>query len=210
MRYLCICLIAVFTTFASQGQKIKTTNKAAKNIYKKQLAVIGKHINFLKQKDNFTHRFPSEFNTSIVFLEGLTLINCDIFHSFESIGEPSQENYKDWKSWYRLNRKKLYLDAGQVKINGTALPVKKKSTKYYRKKLTLVKKSTKQQLFKDPEYSDAIYFLRDLTKIKRDKNQKKSDLDIPSRKELSLFADWLQSNKKALYWDVSKHTVKLR
>ncbi len=207
MKAIFICLIIIFSSYYVQGQKIKATNKSATNIYKNHLSVIGEHINFLKQKDNFTYHFPPGFDDSTIFLEKLTLIYCDIFHSFEGIGEPSRENYKDWKAWYKLNKKNLYLDSSKVKIKGKVISLVKRPIRYYKKNLKLIKKSIKRKLFKDPEYSDAIYFLRDLTGIERSNSQEK--IDIPLQKEIVLFEKWLKENKSDLFWDVKSHNVKL-
>ncbi len=206
----CIYLAILFSSYC-YAQKVESTNKEAKNIYKKHLSIIDQYLDLFETKDTIVKiddHIAKGFDSAITFLEKTTAIESDIFSSFDRLYEPSKENYKDWKAWYKLNRKELFLDSGEVKIKGKAIPVKKNPLKYYRNKLKLVKKSIKRKLFADPEYSDAIYFLRVHSGIENNNHQ--YELDVPSQKELLLFKIWLKENKNKLFWDIEHHAIGLR
>lgn len=212
MKNILICSLIIFYCNTSYAQKVKSTNKKATKIYKQHLLFIDKYLDLFDKapigatvdlKDIDTDKF----NEAISFLEKLTNIYCDTFYSYIGEGEPSRENYKDWKSWYKLNKKSLYIENEKIKINNPK-PLIKNPVKYFKSKLKLVKKSIKRKEFEEPEYSNAIYFLRKLTNVER-KNYE-DNLDVPSEKDLNLLKFWLKQNKNKLYWNVKEHTVKLK
>jgi len=211
MKTVCICLVIFFSSYCS-AQKVAPTYKNASKIYKQHLSIIDQYLDLFKTKDtiiSIDDHIAKGFDDAIIFLEKIPSIESDIFSSFDRLHEPSKENYRDWKAWYKLNRKKLYLDSGEVKIKGTAIPIRKNPVKYYRKNLNLVKNSIRRKVFADPEYADAIYFLRLHSGVQHN-NDKVLDLDVPSQKELLLFKKWLKENKENLYWDVKHYTVGIR
>jgi len=211
MKPFFICLLIFFSSYCA-AQKVASTNKNASKIYKEHLSIIDQYLDLFKTKDTIVSiddHVAKGFDKAIIFLEKITSIESDIFSSFDRLHEPSKENYRDWKAWYRLNKKKLYLDADEVKINGNPIPIKKNPVKYYKKNLKLVKNSIKRNVFADPEYADAIYFLRLHSGVKY-RNDATFDLDVPSQKELLLFKKWLKENKAKLFWDIKSQSIKLR
>jgi hypothetical protein len=172
------------------------------------LSVINKYFASIETEGGYSDDADNNFGNSCSFLLRLTNLDCDEY-SFAGC-EPSIENYKDWKIWYKLNRKKLYFEDNKVKINGEAIPVKKKPVKYYKKKLKLVKKSIHCQFFEEPKYSYAIQFLVDLTNTNTNCFNLDLNKEILCEKEIRFFETWLKENQKNLYWDVKHHTVKLR
>jgi len=184
----------IFFYYNCNSQKLESTNKIASKIYQKHLSVINKYFVIIETEGGYSDDTDNNFGNSNYFLVELTNLDCDEY-SFAGC-EPSIENYKDWKIWYKLNRKKLYFEDNKVKINGKVIPVKKEPIKYYKKKLKLVKKSIRYQLFEDPEYSYAIQFLADLTNINIVCFNVDLNREISCEKEMLFFETWLKENQK--------------
>ncbi len=207
IKFILTVLTLTFSYYNCASQKVESTNKIASKIYQKHLNVINTYFELIETEKGYSDDADNNFNNSNSFLVGLTHLECDDY-SFSGC-EPSQENYDDWKAWYKLNKKKLYLDDDKVKINSEAIPLRKNPLKYYKKKLRLVKKSIKRKLFEDPEYSNSISFLINLSGIKNVTYVEEMGIDIPSPKEVLFFKTWLKENQNNLYWDVKTQTVKL-
>ncbi|MBJ2173859.1 hypothetical protein JBL43_06385 [Aureibaculum sp. A20] len=203
-----LILLAINFSCICNAQKVDDTNKAARKIYQKHLSLIKRYFKEIYTESGFSDDSNNNFEETTTFLVILTKLDCYTY-SYEGC-EASEENYLDWKAWYKLNRKKLYLERDTVKIKGNPISVRNNPIKYFKKKLKLVKKSIKNRYFEDPPYIDAIVFLINLTEIKDVYYDEESDLDIPTSKQITFIENWFKKNKNKLYWDVKTHSVKLK
>jgi hypothetical protein len=58
----------------------------------------------------------SNLKTTIEFLEEITNIKSEVDIGWEIMYSPSEQNLKDWKTWYRNNKKLLYWDEKENKV----------------------------------------------------------------------------------------------
>lgn len=209
MKTIILNLILVLSFISCSVSTAQSLNKAALIVYKDHLSTVNEFVTLYHNKNEFNYDLD-RLNNSIVFLEELTNIYCDVVNSFENDFEPSKENYEDWKMWYRLNKKYIYLDGNKVIVNGIIQPLKKDPVKYYKKKLKYIKKSLNRKVLKDPDYSSAMFFLMNLTKTKVIPFDNESNVYIPSNENIIFFEDWLKENEKRLFWDEKEQKVKLR
>ncbi len=209
MKIIILNLILVLSIINCSVGAAQSANKAALNEYKDHLSTVNEFVTLYHKKNEFNYDVD-RLNNSIVFLEELTNIYCDIVNSFENDFEPSKENYEDWKMWYRLNKENIYLEGNKVIVNGIIQPLEKDPVKYYKKKLKYIKKSLNRKILKDPDYSSAMSFLMNLTKTKEISFDKESNVYIPSDENIIFFENWLKENEKRLFWDEKEQKVKLK
>lgn len=198
----------IFFSSDSIAQKVDPTNKTARKIYRNHLSLLKNSFVLIHSEKGINlYATSNSFDDTTSFLVKLTNLDC-YNYTYEGC-EVSKENYLDWKAWYKLNKKNLYLIGDSVKIKGSPVPVKKNPVKYFKKNLKLVKKSLKYDFFLDPPYIDAISFLIDLTEIKEVYYDEESNLDIPTKEQISSIESWFKENKHKLFWDVETYFVKL-
>ena len=101
MKKAIILLLLFGVNYASYSQ-----NKAEK-IFKNHIRVI----------ENLTdEKVIYDLDSTISFLENLTGIKSEIYPGFTITYAPSEQNLKDWKSWFEKNKKRLYWDAKSEKV----------------------------------------------------------------------------------------------
>lgn len=200
-----ICLIMNFS-YTGKAQKVDSTNNTAKKSFKDKLEIIELITN--ESDKNKIDDYEIVTNT-VIFLERLTNLKSNLFEGYDPLYEPSRENYEDWKSWFKLNKAKLYMDGDTVKTNTNHVAVKKNPKIYFKKKLKLVKKSLRKQEYNDPEYSNAVQFLVDLTDIITICLDPELNIATPCEKDILYFETWFKKNKNNLYWDVKTHSVQV-
>ena len=191
----------------SHAQKFHSTNKIAKDSFNDKLHMVEIYLDTSNKKRIFDYEI---LTNTVLFLEQLTGLKSDLFEGFDPLYEPSKENYEDWKTWYKLNKKKLYLYRDTVKIKRNPIPVRKSPKKYFKKKLRIVKESLQKQEYNEPEYSNAIQFLVDLTNIVAVCVDPELNLATPCERDILYFETWFKRNKDKLFWDVETHSVKLK
>ena len=81
-------------------------------IFKSHLKIIENFLS-LKNGESMT---SDKFMPSVLFLEDLTGIKCDMQQGFVMVKEPSQKNLNDWKSWYAENKNRLYWNKTKEKV----------------------------------------------------------------------------------------------
>lgn len=55
-------------------------------------------------------------DSAVLFLERITNIESEKYEGFELYYFPNEQNLKDWKDWYKKNKKRLYWDEKENKV----------------------------------------------------------------------------------------------
>jgi hypothetical protein len=104
-----IYLIFILFANINFGQ-VQSINKA-QQIYLENLKIINE---FIANKGDIND--GEIVDNSIDFLEEITKIKSDFIPAYEIIYTPSEQNLKDWKNWYKKNKKLLYWDEEENKV----------------------------------------------------------------------------------------------
>ncbi len=90
------------------GQNINAQNSP--RIFELNLGMISNYLHIQGGKNIKQERIQE----AVDFLEEITKIKCD--KNLETVREPSERNYIDWKNWLEINKERIYWDEKQKKI----------------------------------------------------------------------------------------------
>lgn len=107
--------LLLFVCIACAQNKRDNTNADAKKIYESHLQKVQEFVDKIEHEGEFSGD-TKVLNEAIIFLERITEIEAEVLESYDYNFIPSMENYRDWKEWFKLNSKKLFLDDGVVKV----------------------------------------------------------------------------------------------
>lgn len=199
--YVYYSIFIIFVGCSTYNKNL--TNKNAINIFKTNLSLIKEYLTHSDvQESNFNYK---KFEQSLQFMSNLTNIPCTNY-VFENFCGPTFENYRDWEAWLKLNKSNLYINKDEVCVKSPK-PLIKNPQKYYIDKLNIIEKSIRKKLYEDPEYIDALSFLKEITKIKTIRYNSELQIEIPSYEDIEYFKNWFRNNKSKLYWDTSSFSV---
>ena len=95
----------------------------AQKLIESQLKVIENYVAEIEKakrtmRVNETVTIKTDPINAAKFLEEQSGIKCDKEQTYDGMYIPSRKNLKDWKAWYRKNKKSMYWDEklGKVKI----------------------------------------------------------------------------------------------
>lgn len=104
-----LLIIFLFTGISCNSKNFKQNNKAQKE-YLLNIEIIEK---FIVDKGTSNSEI---LDSAILFMETVTNIKSDFIPGYEITLVPNEKNLKDWKDWYKKNKKRLYWDENEQKV----------------------------------------------------------------------------------------------
>lgn len=102
------CTLVIFVFFMFSCKTLNSQNKKACNEF---LLIYNSLVEF--KENNYTGVI---FNSDVRKLVELTGVNCEYIEGIDIVYRPSEQNLSDWKSWYEINKNKLYWNEIDKKV----------------------------------------------------------------------------------------------
>lgn len=99
--------IYLFVLLIFFGCKSVVTQNNPNQIFEAHLKIIEKLLN---------EETVEKLEPSVKFLEEITGIKSEVDIGVELLSFPTEQNLKDWKSWYKKNKSSLYWDDKEQKV----------------------------------------------------------------------------------------------
>lgn len=104
-----IIILTVVILFSCNSIKTQKFNKA-------QIVYLEK-LNFIElYNEGKIEPSFKDLKEVAFFFEEITNIKADIYESIDSFIDPSEQNLKDWKEWYKNNKERLYWNEEEQKV----------------------------------------------------------------------------------------------